>query len=185
VGEAAADGVGIWVIVASGVGVVDIELTLMLIGLTNGVEAVGSRTCIKFAPRANVLVVGLFAGVVVTDTIVVVVFVGVLVGVMFVGVFVGVMFVGVFIIVFVGVFIIVFIVVFVIVTAGVNIGIGPVGVTGDIGPIERRALPSSSSTAIDAFLLDRSRVSRRRLCSWCGFIVLLPHNVTVSNPKPT
>jgi hypothetical protein len=44
-------------------------------------------------------------------------------------------------------------------------------IVGDIGPIDRRARPSSCSSENDAFLLDRRPAEGRWLCSSCGFIV--------------
>jgi hypothetical protein len=78
----------------------------------------------------------------------------------------------------------VFVGVFTFVGVGVEVWTG-VGIAGDHQAVERRALPSSGSTVIDAFLLDRRPESRRPLCSWCHFIVLFPCDVTSRYPKPT
>jgi hypothetical protein len=125
-------------------------------------ELVGRRIQLMFdcSPNEAAGLVGVVLGVgVVAVGVVAGEFIGVLVGV-FMGIFVGVELVGV-----------------ELVGAGL-VGVGFM-VAGGLGgvhhepiDIDRRARPSSGSTEIDAFLLNRRAVARRWLCSRCSLIVL-------------
>jgi hypothetical protein len=134
--------VGIWFLeLTTTVGIVGPEI-MCGNGIMPGVDFVGPRIEPMF-PRATKGLVSVEVGCPPIGVLVRIV--GVLVGI--VGMFVGI----------------------------VGIGIEVMSAGGFIidppEPIDRRARPSSGSTEIDAFLLDRRRVARRWLCSLCGFIV--------------
>ena len=150
-GGVAGGGVGVWSVeVTNEVAVAGLEITRGNVGVVPGVGIVGRRIQLKRPERPNEFVgvevgcvfVGGFVGVAGVFVGAAGVFVGV-VGV-FVGVEVGRVFVGV-------------------VGFEVAAGGGLVGVHQAV--VDRRARPSSGSTEIDAFRLDR-----RWLCCLSGFI---------------
>ncbi len=161
VGAAAAGGVwvGIWFVgVPIGFVAVGVEMTCGNVGIALGFVIVGCSIELMFPGSVNdrfgLGPVGAIVRVIVV--VVLVGAVGILVGI--VGILVGIV--------------------------GIVVMPGDGFIGAGIMPIDRRARPSSGSTEIDMFLLDRRRVTRRWLCSWCGFIFFSP-DVTVINGLPT
>jgi len=139
--------VDIWFVeLTTKLGIVGPEIMCGNAGIVPGVDFVGPRIEPMF-PRATKGLVSVEVGCPPIGVLVRIV--GVLVGI--VGMFVGI----------VGMFV------------GIGIELMSCGgfIIDPMEPIDRRARPSSGSTEIDAFLLDRRLVARRWLCSLCAFIL--------------